>query len=336
MKQGIRAPEVKLHLEHLDSPLVKVDIDRARDGMRMIVNGVPRVDTLPFQMFELDMSFLGLLELLVGSVALTRSLKIVNDLRGACRFDESLDVFRALTAREDDPGLVFSELRPRIAGKKAPNGATNLASVEGLVPNAIGEVVKKQYSAETTTVALEPSHLRFLSETKRLLGLSAVRGAFELTGKQVDAKSNSDVFEFGNLKFWFTRRDGSIFQDQHLSYGQKRLLAFLYYLDCNPSFVIADELVNGLHHAWIEECVAAIGDRQAFLTSQNPLLLDYLSFESVEQVKETFILCRTEPDGDRDKMIWRNMTDDEADMFYPAYKVGIEHVGEILRTRGLW
>ncbi|WP_438013724.1 AAA family ATPase [Sorangium sp. So ce315] len=128
----------------------------------------------------------------------------------------------------------------------------------------------------------------------------------------------------------------SIFQDQHLSYGQKRLLAFLYYLDANPSFVIADELVNGLHHAWIEECMNAIGDRQAFLTSQNPLLLDYLSFESAEQVKESFILCRNQVDGDRERMIWRNMTDDEADMFYRAYQVGIEHVGEILRTRGLW
>ncbi len=81
---------------------------------------------------------------------------------------------------------------------------------------------------------------------------------------------------------------------------------------------------------------ACIGDRQAFLTSQNPLLLDYLVFDSVQQVKETFILCRSETIDGRDKMSWRNLTDDEADMFYSAYKVGIEHVGEILRTRGLW
>jgi hypothetical protein len=147
---------------------------------------------------------------------------------------------------------------------------------------------------------------------------------------------NADVYEFGNLKFWFTRKDGSIFQDQHLSYGQKRLLTFLYYLEANPSIVIADELVNGLHHAWIKECMEAIGERQAFLTSQNPLLLDYLFFTSLEEVKESFILCRTEPVGDSEKMIWRNLTDDEAAMFYSAYKVGIEHVGEILRTRGLW
>ena len=53
--------------------------------------------------------------------------------------------------------------------------------------------------------------------------------------------------------------------------------------------VIADELVNGLHHSWIEECIQAIGDRQTFLTSQNPLLLDYLSFASPEDVKRTSV-----------------------------------------------
>ncbi len=100
--------------------------------------------------------------------------------------------------------------------------------------------------------------------------------------------------------------------------------------------MIADELVNGMHHRWIEECVTAMGDRQAFLTSQNPLLLDYLAFDSALQVKSSFVVCQTELRDGRERMIWRNFTDDEADMFYSAYRVGIEHVGEILRTRGLW
>ena len=91
-----------------------------------------------------------------------------------------------------------------------------------------------------------------------------------------------------------------------------------------------------MHHVWIEECMNAIGDRQAFLTSQNPLLLDYLSFESVEQVKDSIIVCRTEIVDGKEEMVWRNLTEDEADMFFSAYRVGIEHVGEILRTRGLW
>jgi energy-coupling factor transporter ATP-binding protein EcfA2 len=334
--QAARAPDFKLHLEqsHLGA---RIDIDRVQNGVRVVVDGAPHASMLPPEVAEVTGSLLGLLEFFVGLSVLGGASGIIKDLRNASRFDESLDVFRAIAARQDDVGLVCAELRPLVRYNKADGGVGGVfALADGMVPAAMIAIVQARVGDEVTRILFTSSDLRFLSETMRLVGLHSARAELELTGRSVRQEPKADVFDYGNLKFWFTRRDGSIFQDQHLSYGQKRLLAFLYYLDCNPSFVIADELVNGLHHAWIEECVAAIGDRQAFLTSQNPLLLDYLSFESVEQVKETFILCRTEPDGDRDKMIWRNMTDDEADMFYSAYKVGIEHVGEILRTRGLW
>lgn len=253
-------------------------------------------------------------------------------IRNASRFDESLDMFRAITARQDD----VANLRPKLVSAKFEEGSGKVVGIGGIVWWILENVVARHLVEGATDVAIGHERLHFLSEAVRLLGLKAATAKFELIGKQVQKGPLASVEMFSNLKFWLSRRDGSVFQDHQLSYGQKRLLTFLYYLDANPSFVIADELVNGLHHAWIEECVKAIGDRQAFLTSQNPLLLDYLSFDSVEQVKETFILCRTEPDGDRDKMIWRNMKDDEAEMFYSAYKVGIEHVGEILRNRGLW
>ncbi|WP_437874416.1 AAA family ATPase [Sorangium sp. So ce513] len=259
------------------------------------------------------------------------------DLRNACRFDESLDAFHAFTAGQNETAYSTSDLRPSILAIHSPRLATTqVHPVNGVVPVGILEALKLGLPVGTTDYSMSHEQLAFLSEVVRLLGLRSATAKIELIGKRVQKEPPAEDLELGNLKFWFTRRDGSIFQDQHLSYGQKRLLAFLYYLDANPSFVIADELVNGLHHAWIEECMNAIGDRQAFLTSQNPLLLDYLSFESVEQVKESFILCRNQVDGDRERMIWRNMTDDEADMFYRAYQVGIEHVGEILRTRGLW
>ncbi|WP_437774384.1 AAA family ATPase [Sorangium sp. So ce1097] len=277
-------------------------------------------------------------------------VNIINDLRNAYRFDESLDMFRALTAREDDVDISKDDLRPRIRldrpiKARARSGPSITVSPNhGVVSSGIIDAMKLGLPLGSTDYSINNEQLAFLSRLVRLLGLRSATAKVELVDKnaQFELLENkvrhklTEQFEFGNLKFWFTRRDGSIFQDQHLSYGQKRLLAFLYYLDANPSFVIADELVNGLHHAWIEECMNAIGDRQAFLTSQNPLLLDYLSFESAEQVKESFILCRNQADGDRERMIWRNMTDDEADMFYRAYQVGIEHVGEILRTRGLW
>jgi energy-coupling factor transporter ATP-binding protein EcfA2 len=265
---------------------------------------------------------------------------LAGEMQDACRFDEALDVFRALTARRDTPLPVGESLRPQVIHRRLAAKFQGFRLVDtdalGLVPPSLLAQVEERVDDARTDISFADADLPFLAVTVRLLGLRAGLAKFELARKWIERDPRAEAYAYDGLAFWFTRRDGSIFQDQHLSYGQKRLLAFLYYLDANPSIVIADELVNGLHHAWIEECVRAIGERQAFLTSQNPLLLDYLAFDSVEQVKETFILCRTEPDGDRDRMIWRNMNDDEADMFFRAYKVGVEHVGEILRTRGLW
>jgi hypothetical protein len=165
-------------------------------------------------------------------------------------------------------------------------------------------------------------------------GLTSATLEIRLLGKRVDNKTQT--FEFGGFRFLLERRDGSVITEKELSFGQKRLLAFLYYLATNTGTVIVDELANGLHHAWIEECIDAIGDRQAFLASQNPLLLDALEFESAEQVQSSFILCRSETDGDRDRLVWSNMTDYDAERFFEAYQVGLQHVSEILRTKGLW
>ncbi|WP_437541056.1 AAA family ATPase [Sorangium sp. So ce367] len=332
-------PDFQLALS-LSEPRAAASIRRLTD--RVVVEGTALERQWPLVNFQHSRRFLSGL-LLLATLPLEGNLRadLSLDLKNACRFDESLDTFRAIIARQDDDGSWKDDLRPLIVRTKFTDhgplhGEILTILIEGLVPKTIVDALEVDAPEITTSYSMNHEQLNFLSESVRLLGLRSAMAKMDLIDKRVREDTRSEHFELGNLKFWFTRRDGSIFQDQHLSYGQKRLLAFLYYLDANPSFVIADELVNGLHHAWIEECMTAIGDRQAFLTSQNPLLLDYMSFDSAEQVKESFILCRTQADGDRERMIWRNMTDDEADMFYRAYQVGIEHVGEILRTRGLW
>lgn len=142
---------------------------------------------------------------------------------------------------------------------------------------------------------------------------------------------------YGNLRFWLSRRDGSQYSDDHhLSFGQKRLLSFLYYLESFSEIVIADELVNGLHHDWIDLCVKSIEKRQAFLTSQNPLLMDYIEFDSVEEVRRSFILCELEFEGDLEVLKWRNMTVEEAGAVFQAAEIGIEHLSTILRNEHLW
>lgn len=263
-------------------------------------------------------------------------LGILQATQHVVRFDEGLDIYRVVTAKAEDIGASGPDLAPRwFVSIPSETGEVLFSGSTGLTPDKLEtERIKEAAAANVASAVVPDKDVAFLAKTVRLLNLQFAEARLELLEK--DAASGTDFFTFGNLRFWFTRRDGSIFQDHQLSYGQKRLLTFFYYLDANPSFVIADELVNGMHHLWIEECVDAIGDRQAFLTSQNPLLLDYLTFDSAEQVRSSFVVCQTELRDGRERMIWRNFTDDEADMFYNAYRVGIEHVGEILRTRGLW
>ncbi|HEX4418062.1 MAG TPA: hypothetical protein VH165_09195 [Kofleriaceae bacterium] len=119
-----------------------------------------------------------------------------------------------------------------------------------------------------------------------------------------------------------------------LSFGQKRLLSYLYYLACNSHIGVADELVNGMHHAWIEYCLGpACEGRQMFYTTQNPLLLDFLVFETEAEVSERFVTCTWDPEIG---FIWENLEPRVGEEFYRLYKTGIQHVSDILRTKGWW
>jgi hypothetical protein len=121
-----------------------------------------------------------------------------------------------------------------------------------------------------------------------------------------------------------------------LSYGQRWLLAFEAYLAQDALVVVADELVNGLHHQSIQTGLQHIGERQAFLTSQNPLLLDDLTLESPEQVARSFVRCAVVEHEGKEKWEWRNLTEQEAQSVFEAHEVGIQQVSETLETRGLW
>jgi hypothetical protein len=48
------------------------------------------------------------------------------------------------------------------------------------------------------------------------------------------------------------------------------------------------------------------------------------------------VICDLQESDGRERMLWRNLTPDEAAEFFNAYEVGIQHVSEILRDKGLW
>lgn len=80
------------------------------------------------------------------------------------------------------------------------------------------------------------------------------------------------------------------------------------------------------------------------ISTQNPLVFDYLPIESAAQARELFVLCRQDTSrtwtaADQRVMsdtIVRQMTQDEANAFWSAYWISNRPVSELLRTQGLW
>jgi energy-coupling factor transporter ATP-binding protein EcfA2 len=237
------------------------------------------------------------------------------------RFDESLGYFDQLK----DARFRLIRLNTR--------GETHALGGMG-PPVLIRELVSQaRLNAGAKSHALTSDTLPFLDEVTQLLGFKSAEAIVELL--QSNLNGDAEVLEFGGLRFLFVRPSGSRISEQHLSYGQKRMLAFMYYQATARSVVIADELVNGLHHRWIRACLEVLGERQVFLTSQNPLLLDYLTFDSPEQVRSTFVLSNWEEEGGG-QMVWEDMSQEVAEDFFASYKVGFQQVGELLQSKGLW
>lgn len=237
----------------------------------------------------------------------------------ASRFDESLEYFARL-------GDLSVELL-RTAYGVYPASGLFLASLLG---DGFAEQAQAHWGADR--YVLREDQLPFLEKLRRLIDFESAEAVIDL--QESSKSTNSEKARFGNPRFFFTHRGGWKISEKHLSYGQKRMLAFMVYLGMTDSVAIADELVNGLHHHWIRACIEAMDQRQVFLTSQNPLLLDYLTFQSPEEVRSKFILCRW--DKDTEHMVWENMSQEAAEDFFASYKVGFQQVGELLQTKGLW
>lgn len=248
------------------------------------------------------------------------------------RFDEALGGFQIMTGAPpvDRAGhalsarFEFSKNHRLAVGLRAFLPAQLWSRLTALMPELLAAKGGR----------LPHTEVDFLKKAVDIMHFKEAEMSLRLQKKDVNAGVERMIY--GDFEFLFTLRDGSIINQNDLSYGQKRLLAFLYYVAANEHILVADELVNGLHHEWIETCRDEIEGRQSFLTSQNPLLLDFLFFSSAEEVRKSFLLCRQEDRNDRSTMVAENLSEEEAEAFYRAYQTEVQHVSEILRTKGLW
>ncbi len=249
----------------------------------------------------------------------------------AFRFDESLECFAAMTGRSS---LLKSAATPPPAHTSWHSSRGTSSTGGAYVPGDLSRALLRSFNVTGKDPALDGAEQPLASQMAAAIGAIAV----SILPNQ-GARSRSPLesyFRVEGFTFEVTRIEGQIVPHDKLSYGQKRLLAFFYYLAMNSMIVIADELVNGLHHRWIDACMKAIGERQAFLTSQNPLLFEYVEFDSIEQVQARFITCKSELVDGAEQLVWQNMPRDDAERFYRGYEADIEGIGDILINRGLW
>ncbi len=245
--------------------------------------------------------------------------------QGTVRFDESLGFLNDLAD--------FQVLVVDVVKGNPPQRASVFRGTE-VPPGLLASTVAK------AAVSLEIS-LKSDATIARAISLFHAQDAVLSTVLQSESEQGDDSMRFGermfgvpSLRVDFAHRRMA-FAD--LSYGQRRLLALFWYLSVHPDIAIIDEPVNGLHHAWIQALLAELrNNRQVFLTSQNPLLLDELTFADAEEVRRTFIVCTTEERDGKNVMVWKNMDVETSQRFFEAYEIGAQHVGELLRVHGLW
>ena len=231
----------------------------------------------------------------------------------APRFDEALGAFNRLKLAG-----------PTIGG--SPNSY--------YFPLELTNILTKHLKAnsEEYSSPFDFSDVPVLARVLPLLGF--VKGELSLQLDKRTSNNGENVYEFEGVNLVFGRTSGDLIRGDLLSFGQKRLLSFYWYLAVRGEYpVVADELANGLHHEWIAACVNELAGRQSFLASQNPLLLDYLPAGAAES---TLIHCSTESSNGHGSMVWRNFSEDEQRRLDEACAVGIQLVSEILKSQGLW
>ncbi len=243
-------------------------------------------------------------------------------LMAPSRFPEGLEQFERLGTLRYAP-----ELRD---GMLFPLGLMAL-------PTWLSGLIRERVEREAPADALELNHTeapeRFLARFVALAGFAAGTLRMEVLDRETQLEGR---VEFGRLGFRFTRHDGSVLSQAELGYGQKRLLSFLYALDVNEDFIIADELANGLHPSKVEVCLRGLGDRQAFFTSQNPLVFEHVPLGSAEEARRSLILCATGLQAGRQRVLWSNPVPEAAERLQDAWQRGTASLAEVLRAQGLW
>lgn len=248
------------------------------------------------------------------------------------RIDEALSCFETILGTEGHrssktPWIAAAEASAFVANPTPPYAA----SMTGLPLQYSPLLYSLHNSAQLTSSAQDsPNHI--FPEALTDLLKADVR-----CSPKFRERTREGVTTYVGFDFHIHWPDGSIQSHDRLSFGQKRLLAILWFLACERfGPVFTDELSNGLHASWIVRILQLLGDQQAFHATQNPLLLDLAGPGPEGALAQRIVRCEVELVDGRRRWTWRNPTEAEAARISEGYAQGFQHLSEVLQSEGLW
>ena len=164
--------------------------------------------------------------------------------------------------------------------------------------------------------------------------LLAPLGSQSLSIRPKVVQETADVLECRGLEIRLKFDSGAEYGDSGLTFGQRRFLMMGLLLLFRPNFpVLIDEIDNGLHPRLVEAVLALLPGRQAFLASHNKIVVDYVNYDSAEDICRKIHLCRRADDG---KQNVATLDESTAQEVFEKISIGIMHPSDVLLFEGIW
>lgn len=186
---------------------------------------------------------------------------------------------------------------------------------------------------EGNILPITEQDLPWLAQVRQDLDAQAVELKPKLKQSQ-PIKGGGQEIQFSGADIYITFAPQLKVHHSLLSFGQKRMISLRYYLSMVQSApAIIDELSNGLHHAWTTSILEGLENQQSFLATQNPLVMDGVWWESATEAGQGILLCTRSPEH---QWHWRQLDEEESLRFYEAWRSGVQHIHEVLKTERWW
>ncbi|MCB9542793.1 MAG: AAA family ATPase [Myxococcales bacterium] len=250
-----------------------------------------------------------------------RFVEMAYNARDLHRYDEALMSFEAIVGRHaqdmKNASIVLS--RNHIRASYVPHQL-----VPGWYRDGVAEVTSRNFPADRSG--------NYLAMFADMVSAKSI----DVTPRLSERKEGG-ASQWRGFDFWVQWDGGVTHQHDHLSFGQKRLLAFLWHISTFVEVpVLTDELTNGMHADWVSRIIDMLDGRQAFHAIQNPLLLNMSGLGQEGEIPRDFVFCSVETTEVGRTWRWRNPTPDEAREVRGAWEIGFQQLSDILLSRGMW